>query len=161
MREDVFSSQKLSKVKAALCSEDEVLYVHKIFHNVQLNEVAYGSRESRHSKSAIIFAKPLDGSSSKLAEIEEFIECIVSSSSPESEGDRVYLVGIYWFIQHECKVWFGHPVQVWSDMHTSSIAYIPLCNISSPAVYTHSDVDFGRAIGCHRVIVAIPCIARA
>lgn len=57
---------------------------------------------------------------------------------------------------HPCRVWFGGPVEVWSDMQHSQRVYIHLYNIYSTAVYTHTEVDFGRRIGTQKVIVATP-----
>ena len=101
----------------------------------------------------MIFISDPDG----LAEIKSFVQCIVNH---EGQEDKVILVLVSLFISHPCKAWFGWPTEVWSDMHSSQEIYIPLQKISSLAVYTRAEVDFGRRIGKQRVLVVIPMKGR-
>ena len=132
----MFTSDKLSKIKDSIqalnYANSNILLLHKVFENVLFNKHVYGCSKSRHSKSSIVFAVPLGESSPRLAQIEELLECIISYSDDHNEivKERIYLTYVHWYIPHECRVWFGSPVEVWSDMYTSSLSYIPIQNIS-------------------------------
>ena len=162
-KEDVFTTENLAKIRMPLVfllntEEIEIFLVHKVFHSVTFGPYTYGSTSSRHAKASITFAIPLEGSTSELAEIMKLIECVVRYRKDENivTERRIYLVGVQWFLWHSCRLWFGNPVEVRSDMTTSTVSYIPISHLTSPAVYTHSHVDFGKYIGTQKVLVAVP-----
>ena len=89
-----------------------------------LNGQIFASKESRYTKSSIVFVLRDDVQEIQLAEINYFIECVVvNAASGVGDGSedrsKVILVAVSFFISHSCKVWFGWPTEVWSDMTSS------------------------------------------
>ena len=67
----------------------------------------------------------------------------------------VWVAAVKWFFEHQYKVWFGHPTQVWSSACYPGF-FIPISNIKSRVVYSHHLVNFGRIIGEEKVYIVTP-----
>lgn len=59
------------------------------------------------------------------------------------------------FQHHNCKVWFGKPVQVCTF---SDILFIPISHIKSRVAYASTTINFGRIIGQDHVLVVVPLV---
>ena len=152
--EHSFDSEHLQKVTDMLraeCNDPNisVIRVYKSFKALRFKYHLFAAKNSRYSKAHIAFVTY--NNQIVLAEILSFLQCYIDSSH-----EKVIVASVSLFMAHPCRVWFGSPVEVWSDMQHSQRVYIHLNSIFSTAVYTRSEVDFGRRIGRQKVIVAIP-----
>ena len=82
----------------------------------------------------------------RLAEIHYFVKCDFVDDAT-STCHTMWLVAVSFFDEHECKVWYGKPTEVWPGVSGGSISYIPLFFITSRVAYCKSFVNFGRLIG--------------
>ena len=104
--------------------------------------------------SSIAFVLRDDAQEIQLAEINYFIECVVVNASGVGDGSedrsKVILVAVSFFISHPCKVCFLWLTEVRSDMTSSQLTCVPLQSMTSVAVYSHSEVNFGCRSGIQR-----------
>ena len=105
---------------------------------------------SRHSRSNVVFAQKPGSSDISLAEIRYFAECTFQHNS--TDCGKVWIVALKWYMEHPCRVWYGHPAQVWSCTQRTEMDFIPFKCVKERCVYTKSVCKF-RAIfrntGCH------------
>ena len=70
----------------------------------------------------------------------------------------------FWFAtvslvqSHNCKLWFGKPVEVWSCVTFSEHVFIPISHIKSRLAHTSTTINFGRIIGQDHVLVVVPLV---
>lgn len=92
-----------------------------------------------------------------LAKIEHFVKLNVKDNSKNSSYS-IWMACVRFYYEHECKVWFGGPTQVWSKTTSPDTFYIDLSHIKSRVAYCESVVDFGRIIGSQSVfVVSVLC----
>ena len=90
-----------------------------------------------------------------LVEIIFFLECIVCQGN-----NSLWVAAVHWFMDHQCKVWYGNPTQVWATSHFTGYSYILVSDIVSRVVYAKCSCDFGRFIGTDNVYVVVPLASR-
>ena len=113
---------------------------------------------SKNSRSALVLAKKEAANgeiSVTLAEIQYFASCNVVSAD-NGHTEIVWIACIKWFMEHQCRVWFGQPTQVWSSACYPGNFFIPITDIVSRVVYSHHLVNFGRFIGEEKVYIITP-----
>ncbi len=116
---------------ANLVSEDEEIEILTIFQRcaaVKVGGYILGSADGRYKSSSIIKTKLLhDDNVSVLSKVHYFAKC----SCILKKTNRTHA---FWFAatsnvcRHQCKVWFGHPLEVWTrvslpDMHFVSVSF--------------------------------------
>lgn len=73
------------------------------------------------------------------------------------QPQNLWVAAVKVFMDHQCKVWYGNPVQVWCTVPTTpGLRYIPVSAIISRVVYIKAKVDFGSIIGEDTVYVITP-----
>lgn len=122
-----------------------------------VNNLHLGSKSSRYTTSSHVMVMPPYSSTQnyKLALIHHFLKVdIIFRESPRS----IWFVAVNYFFEHQCRVWFGLPVEVWSTVTSQDITYIPLTCIKSRVAYSKQDVNFGRVIGTEKVLIVSPLL---
>ena len=89
----------------------------------------------------------------KLAKIHYFFKCACTSEKHKTVN--LWFAAVSYFHEHDCKLWYGKPTQVWTTVTSSDIKFIPLSHIHSRVAYCSSTVNFGRFIGSHQVFVVV------
>ena len=70
---------------------------------------------------------------------------------------NLWVAAVKVFMDPQCKVWYGYPVQVWCTVPTTpDLRYIPVSAIISRVVFTKAKVDFGSIIGEDTVYIITP-----
>ena len=151
-------------------TQDEIFYVQQLFNDTAPVLILHyrakaikhcngivGSAASRYSRSSIVIASSTSSDSKCLGEIQFFAKCTLYNERSKTTEIK-YVAAIKFFAQHECKVWFGHPVEVWSKCFEpgSRVQFIPISNIKCRVVYTDITWNFGRYYGSQTVRVIIP-----
>ena len=113
-----------------------------------------GAKNSRHSQSSLVLAERSE-ERIELAEIEYFIECVAIPDNSPTAPKKVWFAYVNWFLEHPCKVWFGHPVQVWTTVRCRS-SFIPVSSIKSRVVYVKCTRSFGQTLINDTVYVIVP-----
>ena len=67
-----------------------------------------------------------------------------------------WVAAVKWYETHQCRVWFGYPIEVWGPMQEPGYSLIPLTAIKSRVIHKKMLVNFGRIIDVHSVVVAVP-----
>ena len=62
------------------------------------------------------------------------------------------------FERHNCKVWFGQPTQVWSQVTSPDTIFIPVSHIKCHTAHVTTTVHFGAVIGDDCVLVVVPLV---
>lgn len=122
---------------------------------LKLSNFVISGQTSRHSGSPFVLAKR--NSSTDLAELIYFVECVaVSKSNPETSPVRLWIAAVNWLMEHPCKLWYGHPLQVWTATKSPGISLIPVIHILCRVVYVKCTRDFGRMLINDTVYVIVP-----
>ena len=87
-----------------------------------------------------------------LTKIEHFAKLNVKDDV-KGCTQSIWTACVSFYYEHDHKVWFGGPTQVWSKATSPDQYYISLSDIKTRVAYCESDVDFGRIIGCQSVFV--------
>ena len=118
-----------------------------------------GSVNNRYvTKSHVMACHPSYPDQLHLARIEYFCDMNLICFQNRPESARLHIITewiayVTFYDQHDCKVWFGGPTQVWAKSLSSS-KYIRLSSIKNRVAYCETDIDFGRVIGEQKVLVA-------
>ena len=59
-------------------------------------------------------------------------------------------------MEHPCRVWFGHPVQVWCTASHPGVSFISVTNIISRVVYSKCLYSFGQVVRNDSVYIVVP-----
>lgn len=133
----------------------DVLILHKRCKALSFNEHVIGAEGSQQSNSSLVLATlKKDNDATVLCAIQYFAECkLVNSRSQKS----FWIAAISEFMEHQCKVWFGKPTQVWCTAPKSTgVEYIPISFIRSRVVFTKTKFNFGQHIGEDSVYIIVP-----
>lgn len=117
-----------------------------------------GAKGSRNSHSSLVLAHKrisTSGCNNHLAEILYFASC-VAISNDKQHTRTIWVAAVKWFMEHQCKVWFGCPTQIWSSACYPGYVFIPISDIKSRVVYSHHTVNFGKIIGEEKVYNITP-----
>ena len=132
---------------------DGLLRLYQKTTAVKLGNFVLGAKASCHGNSSVLLAKRSNDDIC-LCEVKYFVRCTVKKGE---EHTYVWMAAVSWFMNHQCKVWFGSPCQVWSSATTHpSYSFVLIEDIVSRVLYTKSNVNFGRFIGSETVVVVVP-----
>ena len=123
----------------------EVLSLCQKSKTLVIGEFVLGAKGSHHAKTSFVLAsRSVSGDRVELAEIQFFARCAATVRSQDSSKTATLWVAcVKIFLEHPCKVWFGHPVQVWTAVASPETYLIPVTNITFRLVYTKCRRDFG------------------
>ena len=137
----------------------EVMSLYQKCKAVELGRFTLGSNGSRHNTASIVQVRTLQGSQLSLGEIQYYFKFHVKVSSTSGvDMKSFWFAAVLLFEPHNCKVWFGTPVQVWSRVTLPDHLFIPLSYIKSRTAYVSTPIDFGRVIGMDNVLVVVPLL---
>ena len=136
----------------------QVLSIFQKCFSLNVGGFVLGSQNSRHHSSSIVFASPMQPTDRpKLVQIEYFANiCYVLRKQGEETMCTVWMAYGNFFLEHPCRVWFGYPTEVWTNLESSESCFILLSQFSNRAAYTLTEVNFGSVIGTNLVFVAVP-----
>lgn len=143
--ENAFNKDEILDLNEVLgANDDTVLALYQQSNAVQTvnGSKVIGSTSSKHHKSSVVIVTD-SSNNTRLAEIKYFCK-------------RKVEVCVRFFTVHECKVWFGKPVEVWSQCCEPGTWFLPVTAIKCRVVYADLNINFGRFIGNQDVRVAIP-----
>ena len=166
LHECAFSSHTLSQIISTLYmlnyfSSDSTVKVLSLYQKcqaVKVGQFVLGSCSSRHTTASVVVVRTVQTTELKVAQIQYYfkLNVCVESSAADSEIKSFWFAAISLLDSHSCKVWFGNPVQVWSQVTLPDILFIPISFIRSRTAYIATSVSFGRVIGSDRVLVVVP-----
>ena len=152
----------LTHEKEALCPIAEAFVGHDNYNILALfqkckalsfGDFVIGSCSSRYTTSSHVMAKHPSNLGTHLAKIEFFAKVdIQQRAGPVS----CWIAAVSFYFQHEYKVWFGYPTEVWALSTMSDVFFIPIEHIICRVAYAKMEVDFGRLIGKQEVMVVSP-----
>jgi len=106
-----------------------------------------GSTNSRFVTTSHVMAiHPKHPNQLFFAKIEHFAKLDIKDNS-KAATVSVWTACVRFYDEHQCKVWFGGPTQVWTRTTSLDAFYIPLHCIKTRVAYCETLVDFGRVIG--------------
>lgn len=137
--------------EVAQSSTFDVLALYEKCGAIKIGRFVIGSSSSRFYTVSVVKVQAFG--EEKLAEIQYYVKCAV-----RIEGKTLYiwLVALSFFPEHQCKVWYGHPTEVWGGIPDIDIYFLPLHSILNRVTFTKCNVNFGRIIGTDSVIVVTP-----
>lgn len=138
----------------------DILSLYQKCKSVKLGRFILGSNCSRHKTASIVLVQTLQDNEIKLAEIQYYIKCYVKVSSPSTttKSESFWFAAVALFQPHDCAVWYGSPVQVWSQVTSVDILLVPVSHIKCRSAYASASVNFGRVIGHDNVLIVVPLV---
>ena len=123
---------------------------------ISLGEFIIGSKTSQYTTSSHVLAKhPQQPHSQNLAIIEFFAKVDVITTD-DNHQSSFWIAVVSFYYEHQCKVWFGHPTQIWARSTLPDWFFIPISYIQSRVAYCEIEVDFGHIIGKENIVVVSP-----
>ena len=159
-----FLPQEIDSLKDTLngkinFNSNSILLLHKRVKTILVGGFMISAKGSQNSRSSFVQAKWRTSTTGaythRLAEIQYFVSCIVVSAD-KKEKQIVWVAIVKWLMEHQCKVWFGYPTQVWSSTYSLGKYFILISDIKSRIVYSHHIVNFGNLIGDEKVYIITP-----
>ena len=124
---------------------------------LSVGEFIIGANGSKHSKSHFILAHR-GRERIELAEILYFLEC-VAITPDTNRSITLWTACVKWYMEHPCKDWYGHPVQVWTTTSSPGSFLIPVKSINSRVVHVKHTRNFGSSLSNDTVYVVIPLMS--
>ena len=119
IKESSFMPWELDSLKDSLdgiidLNTYSILLLHKRVKTLLVGGFVLGAKGSHHSRSSLVLAERRTSThtyNNHLGEIVHFISCVVLSNDTK-QPRTLWVAIVKWFIEHQCKVWFGRPTQV-------------------------------------------------
>ena len=134
----------------------QVLMLCHCTKTLSVGEFVIGANASKHSKPHFVLAH-CSRERIKLAGILYFLDCVAITS--DNRSVTLWAACIKWFMEHPCKEWYGHPVQVWTTTSSPGSFLIPVKSISSHVVHVKHTRNFGHSLSNDTVYVIIPLMS--
>ena len=129
--------------------------LHKVSKAIIYCDILYGSINSIHSKSSLIYVK----SDSDNIIAPAFVQKYIAVTTILKQGTKISitLACIDWLQSHQHKDWYGAPVEVRHNFHLSihPHAYVPVTGILYRCAYITESVTFGLRSEAVNVVVPI------
>ena len=130
-----------------------ILTLYEKVTALSANGFVLGSTSSRFvTTSHVMASHPEHPGVLHLAKIEHFAKIDVRDNM-NNANYSIWTACVSFYYEHECKVWFGGPTQVWSRATSPDTYYISLSCIKTRVAYCEWEVDFGRRIGHQNVLI--------
>lgn len=136
-----------------------VLTLFQKSYSLHVGGFLLGSVKGRHKSASLVLAYPLNHDSVrwKLARIYYFGKCSYTYTDSNTERTSTsWIACVNFFLEHDCKAWFGYPTEIWSKAEEFSTRFIPLSHIKSRICHVDTVVNFGHPIGTDSVYVIAP-----
>ena len=138
-----------------------ILTLYKKSKALIINGFVLGSKSSRYTTSAHVMVKRnATDSHLQLALIHHFLEVDIlhTCDEPYSENSACskWFASVSYYCEHQCRVWYGSSVEVWSTVTSQDIHFIPISWIKCHVAYSKQNVNFGRIIGIEKVLIVSP-----
>lgn len=92
----------------------------------------------------------------KLTEIDHYAKCSLKDPAGANVAFVWLAAGSFFFDDHQCKVWYGYPIEVWGGVSKSDIKYVLVSSTHRRVAFCKASVSFSRHIGTNKVIVVSP-----
>ena len=116
-----------------------------------------GASNSRYTTSAHVMAlHPRQLEALHLAKVQYLARVDVKLTSGEEQNVSYWFAAASFYHEHQCKLWFGRPTEVWATATLPDLCLIHVNCIKCRVAYCKVDVDFGRFIGQQTVIAVSP-----
>ena len=163
LEEHAFTTRTIASLQhilSALYPEENynVLMLHFRCNAIKFNNFTLGAKDSRYQKASILLVMPnLNSTETLLCEVQYFMKCKLAKSFDEGAPHIImWFAAVQLMMEHQCKVWFGFPVEVCSTAPAAfDFTFIPVSSIQSRVVYIKTTFNFGRIIGDDSVYIAI------
>ena len=166
IKEGCLSSDEHEAVDKALHfffndKHERTLLLYKYSSAIHLNGEVYGSLDSLHSSSALVYARP---TSTVCNALPGFVLCYLTlnlllkdDEQCSTKHESVVFAHILWLNRHEHKDWFGAHVEVWRKFsrRVSHGSFIPVSDILCRCAYVDDVIHFSDLL-IEEVTVIIP-----
>ncbi len=146
-----------SVIKAAnLVSEAEEIELLTIFQKctaLKVGSYILGSMDSRYKSTSVILANSIQ--EPVLSRVHYFAKCACKLKKA-NKTEIFWFAAVSNFCSHQCRVWFGHLVEVWTRVWQPDMHFLPLSFIHSRVAYTTAHISFGQDIGSETVFIVVP-----
>ena len=164
---DQYTKEKIiSVIRTNTSFQDfQVLTLFEKSGALKVGKFFIGSLHGRFSTTSVVKAECQveydDGkqiSKSGLAEIHHFAKCTLLLKQPDmtSKTCALWLAAVSFFDEHQCRVWFGSPTEVWGGVSSTNVTYILVSSIVSQDIFCKTSFSFGRVIGSDSVMIISP-----
>lgn len=154
--EYALSVEEKSEVKQ--CLGVNTVSIHILCKKVKclsIGDCVIGSKGSRHSKSSLVLVQSSRSDDCvELAEVQHYLECTAHSSL--TQYSTIWFARVETFLEHPCKLWYGHPVQVWTTVPSPRTILVPVCHIKSRVAYVKCTKNFDKSLISDSVYVVVP-----
>ena len=125
---------------------------------IYIGDFIVGSKVSQYTTSSHVIVKhPKHPHGLHLARIEFFAKVNIDTTSlPRGVDPTFWIAVVSLYDEHPCKMWFGHPTEVWATSTLPDCFFLPISYVVSRVAYCELDVNFGRFIGREKVIFVSP-----
>ena len=162
IKEVCLSSEEMQCVDSNLKGIFGTVYVrtlmlHKASHAITICNTLYGSSNSIHSKSSLVYVKS-DSSGCIPAFVKKYITVtIMLKVENDTKSTDVTLACVNWLQPHQHKDWFGSPVKVWRIYNPSTFpdAYIPVTSLLCRCAHITERLTFGYVEDTVTIVVPI------
>lgn len=133
------------------CAYQRTLLIHSYSSAAYIGGELYGSINSIHSNSAMIYAKSSDSSSVIPGVSFQFLKVtVILKDGTDDRTVELCFCALDWLLEHPEKHWFHSPVEVWQKLHILPNAkpntFIPVSNIVCRCAYLIDVVRFSRVL---------------
>ena len=162
IKEACFSSAELECIDTSLktyfgTEYDRTLMLHKVSRAIVYCDILYGSVNSIHSKSSLVYIKSDSDNIIAPAFVQKYIIVTTILKQGTNKTVPITLACINWLQSHQHKDWYGAPVEVWRNFHPSihPDAYVPVTGLLYRCAYITESVTFGLRSEAVTVVVPI------
>ena len=129
--------------------------LHEYTSAVRICGILYGSANSIHSSSALVYTRSNSGRYFP-GFVQKYVKAkILLQTSDATMTKQVTLVYVNYLTEHTSKNWYGAPVEVWCSSCNNQLEYIPITNIICKCSYLSHSVKFNDA-PMESVVIVVP-----
>jgi len=120
------------------------LMLHKASKAVIVYNTLYGTRNSIHQNSPMVYIQSVSGSVPAVVNNYITVTAMFQIENSTKLID-VTMAGVSWLLPHQHKEWFGLPIEVWRVLNPSNHpdAYVPVTSLLCRCAYVTEKVTFG------------------
>ena len=126
---------------------------------LKIGSFILGSCTSRFSSVSVVKVRlHPTAAEERLAKIQYYVKCSIAYDNTmiNLTCHSYLLAAISLFDEHQCKMWFGRPTEVWSGVTSSDVYFIPISYITKRVAYVKTSWKFGTVIGTDSVMIVTP-----
>ena len=156
IKESYLGNDELEAIDGTLRNIFHDLYVrtlllHKYCSAIHLNGELYGSLESLHSSSALVYARLANSCDAAPAFVQQYLSLNILLNNSDHSGfkhETVYLARVLWLNAHEQKNWFGASTEVWRKFSANDCKndFLPINDILCRCAYIFDTITFSDTL---------------